>query len=166
MKILMLIGVLSLAQSQPATNVAGTWEWEGAAGWQRIILTLKSDGSTLAGVIRMGPGSHEPEKPSDFWEYFFDPVDFKISNGTVSGDRISFEHSFVRAPVTPQSSAPVFGPSRPPTRPADTKADPKFVYRGVVQAEQIVMTRELVSDQKDPWTLGVHKVEFVLRRVK
>ena len=165
MKILILIGVLSLAQSQPATNVAGTWEWEGAAGWQRIILTLKSDGSSLAGVIRMGPGSHEPEKPSDFWEYFFDPVDFKISNGTVSGDRISFEHSFVRVPATTQTLA-VFGPSRPPTRPADTKAEPKFVYRGVVHADQIVMTRELVSDQKDAWTLGVHKVEFVLRRVK
>src|SRR5678816_4308005 len=97
MKILMLIGVLSLAQSQPATNVAGTWEWEGAAGWQRIILTLKSDGSILAGVIRMGPGSHEPEKPSDFWEYFFDPVDFKISNGTVS---VSYTH--LRAHETPE----------------------------------------------------------------
>jgi hypothetical protein len=165
MKLLVLIGVLSLAQSQPATNVTGTWEWEGAAGWQRIILTLKSDGSNLTGVIRMGPGSHEPESPSDFWEYFFDPVDFKISNGTVSGNRINFEHSYARAPVTIQPAL-AFG-ARPATRSAaDTKADPKFVYRGLVQANEIVMTRELINDQKDAWALGVHRVEFVLRRVK
>jgi len=163
MKILMLIGLLTLTKSQSAANVTGTWEWEGTAGWQRIILTLKSDGSSLSGVIRMGPGSHEPQTPADFWEYFFDPVDFKISNGTVSGNSISFEHGYLRAPATIQSM-PVFGAAQRPD--AGMKATTKFIYRGLVQANEIVMTRELVADQKDPWLLGAHKVEFVLRRVK
>jgi len=151
MKILVLITVLGLVQAQRTENVTETWEWQGAAGWQRIPLTLKSEGSSLTGVIRMGPGSTEPEKPADFWEYFFDPVDFRISNGTVSGNRINFEHSVARPPASTPGRATV---------------DHKFVYKGVVQADEIVITREIVSVRKDAWSLGAHKVEFVLRRVK
>lgn len=165
MKLLILVGVLSLAQKQPPTNVTGTWEWQGAAGWQRIILMLKSDGSGLTGVIRMGPGSHEPETTADYWEFFFDPVDFKISNGSVSGNLISFEHTAVR-PTGPARSA--FFPSAGGSNfnPARPSLDSRFVYKGVVQANEIVMTREVVDDKKGPWSSGAHKVEFVLKRVK
>ena len=157
-----LVAVLGLAQSQRPANVTGTWEWQGAAGWQRIILTLRSDGSGLTGVLRMGPGSHEPATPADLWEYFFDPVDFRISNGTVSGNVIRFEHAAARPlGVTPLVFAR--GGSRPNTR---AGADNKFVYKGVVQADEILITREAVSDKNDPWSLGVHKVEFILKRVK
>jgi hypothetical protein len=156
MNLLILIGVLSLAQSRQPANVTGTWEWQGAAGWQRIILMLKSEGSGLTGTVRMGPGAHEPETPAEYWEFFFDPVDFKISNGTVSGNLISFEHAAARPPsLTPTL---FLRGARP--------AASKFVYKGVVQADEIVITRESVMNQKDPWSLGVHKVEFVLKRVK
>jgi hypothetical protein len=156
MKILVLIAVLGMAQAQPSANVTGTWEWQGPAGWQRIILTLKSDGSNVTGVIRMGPGSHEPAVPADFWEYFFDPVDFKISNGTVSGNLINFEHTAARAPATTQSAV-VFAPLRPNARPVP---DRRFVYKGIVQGNEIAMTREVVSDPKDTWSIGTHKVEL------
>ena len=164
MKAWVLIAVLGLAQAQPLANVSGTWEWQGTAGWQRIILTLKSDGSTLTGVVRMGPGSHEPATSADFWEYFFDPVDFRISNGTVSGNAIGFEHTVIKAPVSTQPVL-VFSPTNVVPN-ARSIEDVKFVYKGVVQADTIVMTREVVSGKKDPWSLGVHKVEFVLKRVK
>jgi hypothetical protein len=162
MKILVLIAVLAMAQAQPSANVAGTWEWQGSAGWQRIILTLKSEGSNLTGVIRMGPGSHEPKVPGDFWEFFFDPVDFGISNGAVSGNLINFEHTAARPPATSQSAL-AFAPLKPNARPV---ADRKFVYKGIVQGNEIVMTREVVSDPRDTWSIGAHKVEFVLKRVK
>jgi hypothetical protein len=162
-KALLVLAVLGLAQSQPPANVTGTWEWEGTAGWQRITLTLKPEGSSLTGVIRMGPGSREPTTPADLWEYFFDPVDFKISSGTISGNSISFEHiankPSVSAQGVPVTSLRGIANNR-------VTVEPKFVYKGVVQADPIVMTREIVSDKRDPWALGVHKVEFVLRRAK
>jgi hypothetical protein len=164
-KALVLTAVLTLAQAHPPANVSGTWEWQGTAGWQRIILTLKSDGSLLTGVLRMGPGTHEPATPADFWEYFFDPVDFRISNGTVSGNEIGFEHAVLKAPVSTQGGLVFSGPTN--VAPSGRSiADTKFVYKGVVQADTLVMTREVVSDKKDPWSLGAHKVEFVLKRVK
>src|SRR5262252_3965132 len=160
MKAWVLAAFLGLAQGPPSVNVSGTWEWQGTAGWQRIILTLRSDGSALTGVIRMGPGSHEPATPADFWEYFFDPVDFKISNGTVSGNVVGFEHAVIKAPST--QAVPVF--FGPPNVAPNSRAisDTKVVYKGVVQADTIVMTREVVSDRKDAWSLGAHKVEFIL----
>jgi len=162
MKVWMLVAALSLAPSPQAINLTGTWEWQGPAGWQRILLTLKEENSRLSGVIRMGPGSEEPAKPADFWEYFFDPVDFRISNGTVSGNTITFEQIVWRRSQSLRTSIWSVGPPSASGPVSETT----FVYRGVVQFDQIVMTREVRSDKKDPWSLGVHKVQFVLKRVK
>ena len=158
----MLVAALSLTQTSQPASVAGTWEWQGAAGWQRILLTLKQENSMLTGVIRMGPGSNEPATPADFWQYFFDPVEFKISNGTITGSSIAFEHLAFRRPQTVKPSIWAVGP--PPVY--GPVSETTFVYRGILQADQILMTREVRSDKKDPWTLGVHKVEFVLKRVR
>jgi len=159
MKILALVGMLAFVQAQSPANITGTWQWRGAAGWQRIELNLKADGTKLTGVLRMGPGSQEPATPADFWEYFFDPVDFKITNGKVEGNQIGFEQSVVR----PAGSAQAFGGPVTSFRPA---FETRFLYKGVVQGDQIVMTREIAADKRDPLSLGGHKVEFILQRVK
>lgn len=151
MKVLILLMALSVVQAQSAVNVTGKWQWRGSSGWQRIELNLKSAGSTLTGTMRIGPGVDEPEYPEEFWEYFFDPVDFKISEGTISGDRISFEQVVTR-----------FSGARGRGGPSFTT---RFLYKGVIAGDIIDMTREVVPDKKDPWSLGNQRVEFVLKRV-
>jgi hypothetical protein len=42
----------------------------------------------------------------------------------------------------------------------------KFAYRGTVEGDRIVLTREMTSAADDPWVLGSHKVEFSLERMK
>ena len=102
MKALALITTLAIVQAQAPANVTGTWEWHGSAGWQRIEMTLKADGTKLTGLLRMGPGANEPASSSEFWQYFFDPVDFKISNGRVEGNQIGFEQLVLRPVGLPQ----------------------------------------------------------------
>jgi len=151
MKLLSLLIVVSLAQAQFAVNVTGRWQWRGVAGWQRIELNLKSEGSRVSGTMRIGPGGDEPATPEDFWEYFFDAVDFKISDGTISGNQIRFEQSVGR--LSGRRSAP--GPA----------ATTRYLYKGTVEGDEIAMTREVVPDKKDPWSLGNQRIEFVVKRV-
>jgi hypothetical protein len=120
-------------------------------------MNLKAEGTRLTGVVRMGPGAREPVTPADFWEYFFDPVDFKIANGKVVGNQIDFEQVVVRPEGAPQGSG------RGATR---SSFESRFIYRGVLQGDQIVMTREVVPNNKDTLSLGNHRVEFMLQRVK
>ena len=122
-------------------------------------MTLKADGTKLTGLIRMGPGGTEPASPAEFWQYFFDPVDFKISNGRVQGNQIAFEQLVLRPAGLPQQGR---GSFQTPPRTYENR----FIYVGVVQGDQILMTREMVPDKKDSWSLGKHKVQFVLQRVK
>ena len=151
MKVLMLIAALSLAQASSPVNVTGKWQWRGVAGWQRIEMNLKSEGARLTGTIRIGPGTDAPPTPEEFWEYFFDPVDFRISDGTVSGNQIRFEQSVNRAAGTQgRGAAPVVT---------------RYLYTGLVEANQIFMTREAVPDKKDLWSLGNQRIEFLLQRV-
>lgn len=152
MKGLSLVALLVLTQAQRPANVTGTWLWQGSAGWQRIELSLKSDGSKLTGVMTMGPGSHEPASSAGFWEYFFDPLDFRISNGSITGTSISFEQSAYQL-------------STSGARPTQIR----FIYTGVVNGDRIHMTREIVageSEKKNLWQLGSHKVNFVLEKVE
>jgi hypothetical protein len=160
MRVLALFVTLSLVQVQAPPNVTGIWEWKGSAGWQRIEMTFKTDGSKLTGVIRMGPGGSEPASPADFWQYFFDPVDFKIFNGKVDGNQIHFEQNILRFGVPPQQGRGGFQSAVRQT------FENRFLYHGVVQGDQIVMTREMVAVKKDPASLGHHKVSFILSRVK
>jgi hypothetical protein len=153
MKLWILIAAMSLAQSRSDEAVTGRWQWRGTYGWQRIEMNLKGEGTRLTGTIRMGPGAEEPKSTEDLWEYFFDPVDFKISDGTVAGNRISFEQDVTR---TASGRQPFRGVSQPT----------RYLYKGVVEGDQIVMAREVVPDKKDPWSQGNQRIEFVLQRVK
>jgi hypothetical protein len=153
MKVWMLIAALSLAQARPEEAATGRWQWRGTSGWQRIEMSLKAEGTKLTGTIRMGPGAEEPKSNEELWEYFFDPVDFKISDGTVTGNRISFEQDVTRTAGGRLARGGITHPTR-------------YLYKGLVEGDQIVMTREVVPDEKDPWSMGNQKIEFVLQRVK
>jgi hypothetical protein len=157
MKVFALLAALVLAQARPPVDVTGVWQWQGSAGWQRLEMTLKADGSRVSGAVRMGPGSREPQSPSEFWEYFFDAADFRISNGRIAGNTITFEHSASRGTNAPAGG---FGAQSTRTSPV------RFTYRGIIQGDQIQMTRQVEFDDKDPWALGSHRVEFLLQRVK
>jgi hypothetical protein len=178
MKALILISALLLTQSQEAPPaIAGKWLWQGPAGWQRIVLDLKVQGSKLTGVVRMGPGGVEPKSPEEYWEFFFDATDFKISNGKIEGNTIYFEHEATKtlpgislsipsgttagiARVVGAGAAASFNTNQPRSVPS------KFIYRGVLDAQRITLTRETVSREGDPWVLGRHAVEFSLERMK
>jgi len=140
MKALLLAGALLFAA--PQASVTGRWLWQGQAGWQRITLDLKADGTRLRGVLRMGPGGSEPATPADFWEYFFDPADFEIVNGRINGSVISFEQE-VRESST------------------------RFLYTGTVEGDRIAFTREVIQPQTEKKTtgLGAHNVQFTAHRV-
>jgi hypothetical protein len=143
MKALLLSGALLMAL--PQTSVTGKWFWQGQAGWQRIALDLRADGSRLRGVLRMGPGGSEPATPKDFWEYFFDPADFEILNGRINGNTVSFEQE-VRSGTVPS----------------------RFLYTGLVEGERIAFTREVVpnTNPKGPVIRGTHRVQFTVQRVR
>jgi len=180
MKALLLISALIVAQtqSQAPPAIAGKWLWQGAAGWQRIVLDLKVQGAKLTGVVRMGPGSVEPKSPDEFWEFFFDATDFKISNGKIEGNAIYFEHEASKwlpggtAPAIPSGTSAGLARVLSQTMPASINANQpisvpsKFIYRGAVQGQRITLTRETVSREGDPWVLGRHAVEFSLERMK
>jgi hypothetical protein len=129
-----------LASAQSLTLVVGTWEWRGAAGWQRITLELESGDTGLAGRIRMGPGGGgEPQEAS--WEYFFEPAVFELSAISVEGGRIRFEH-FVGG------------------------EEEKLFYFGEVDGDRIIVVREASEIRGSPDTLGDHRVTFTLERVR
>lgn len=109
----------------------------------------------------MGPGRIEPKSPADYWEFFVDPVDFKILAGKVEGNTISFEHEAGKSIPATGGLAANIGPAGL-VRPLPSKS----VYRGTIEGNRIVMTRETVSQDSDPWVLGKHKVQFILERVK
>ena len=157
MKALLLISALILGQPQASPAIAGKWLWQGSTGWQRIVLDLKLQGTVLTGVLRMGPGGGQPRSPEEFWEFFFDPADFKIINGKVEGNTVYFEHDAEKA--IPGSPSGFRG--APPPR----KQSSRFVYRGTIMENRIVLTRETSSQTSDPWVLGTHKVEFALERM-
>lgn len=142
MKALLLSGALLLFAA-PQTAITGKWFWQGQAGWQRITLDLRADGSRLRGVLRMGPGGAEPATPKDFWEYFFDPADFEILNGRITGNTVSFEQE-IRNGESPS----------------------RFLYTGVVEGERIAFTREVVPNPKGPAIRGTHRVQFTVQRVR
>ena len=141
MKTLVFLGALLIVA--PQTSITGRWQWQGPAGWQRITLDIKADGARLRGILRMGPGGSEPATPAGFWEYFFDPTDFEVLNGKVSGNTISFEQE-VR------------------TEPSSTR----FLYTGIVEGERIAFTREVLPNPKGPVMLGAHKLQFIVERVR
>jgi hypothetical protein len=157
MKALLLISALVLAQPQASPSVAGKWLWQGPAGWQRIVLDLRVQGTRITGVVRMGPGRIEPKSPSDYWEFFLDPADFKILTGKIEGNTISFEHDATKA--LPNSMGLARGAS------GIRQETSRFVYRGTIQGNRIEMTREMVANKVDPWVVGNHKVGFVVERV-
>ena len=158
MTIFALVALLYLPQIQSQANVAGTWQWRGSAGWQRIEMNFEVDGSRLSGIVRMGPGSGEPATPDDFWEYFFDAVDFRIEGGAITGNEIRFDHQTVRL----RFPAILAG-----LQSAGSVESLRFTYKGIiVEGDQILMTREIVPGKNGTATLGTHKVEFILKRVK
>jgi hypothetical protein len=164
MKALLLISALVLAQPQASPSIDGKWLWQGPAGWQRIVLDLKGQGTRLTGVVRMGPGGVEPKSAKDYWEYFFDPTDFKIENGKIEGNTIYFEHEAQKIlPVGNLLTRP-FG--MPPAAPGTANAvTSRFIYRGRIEGSRIVLTREAASRPDDPWVIGNHKVQIFLERM-
>lgn len=122
----------------------------------------------------MGPGGVEPKSPDEFWEFFFDATDFKISNGKIEGNAIYFEHE-ARKSVPGGTAIAIPGGASPSISrmlgitlngPQPRVVPSKFIYRGVVQGQRITLTRETVSREGDPWVLGRHAVEFSLERMK
>ncbi len=169
MRYLVLVSILILAQPQTQQRLEGKWMWQGVGGWQRLVLDLKVQGSILTGTLWMGPGGAEPKSPNDYWEYFFDPTAFKIANGKVQGNTISFEHEAQKTiptvigrpfvlPAGARGVAAVQGAPKP--------SPGKFIYRGVFNGDKIVLTRETVARDGDPWVVGKHKVEISLEPVK
>jgi hypothetical protein len=166
MKALLLISVLMLAQSQASPSIAGKWLWQGQAGWQRIVLDLKVQGTRLTGVVRMGAGGGEPKSSKDYWEYFFDPTDFKILNGKIEGSAIYFEQEARK--FSPGATVMIPTPLPIPNlaRGNPYAVTSKFIYRGRIEENRMVLTRETVSQAEDPWVIGNHKIEFSLERMK
>jgi hypothetical protein len=166
MRIVILLAVLALPQAQRSAGVTGKWQWRGTAGWQRIELNLEANGPTLTGILRMGPGTDQPVPPDGYWEYFFDPVEFKIAKGTVEGNSISFEQVVQRpvpAPVVRAGglSTIIIGGAT-----GGRTSSIRFIYKGTLEGDRIQVVREIAPSKDDPWTLGTHKVKFVLQRIK
>jgi hypothetical protein len=158
MRVPILIALLAFTQAGRPANVTGTWQWRGPAGWQRLELDLRAEGQKLTGTIRMGPGPEEPVSTDGLWQYFFDPVEFKITNGTIAGNSLSFQQVIQKAAPVATSPATPFGVNR------STTLETRLIYKGVVAGDRIQMSREWIGN--DPWTLGNHRVEFELRRIK
>lgn len=114
-------------------GVTGRWEWKGEAGWQHLVLDLRENRGKVTGRILMGPGPGESSRREDFWEYFFDPVGFEISNGVLRNDVLSFE----QPAVTTLEGTEI--------RKGWNQAM-KFKYSGRVEGDRLLLTRELVPD--------------------
>lgn len=86
-----LICCISIQESWSQQLATGHWEWSGKAGWQRMALDVKATNSGLAGTISMGPGKSAAESPDEYWQYFFAPRVFDVSEGRIVEDAVSFE---------------------------------------------------------------------------
>jgi hypothetical protein len=109
---------------------------------------LTANGNKLTGSIILGPGS-KASSAAD-WEYFFEPAVFPITNGIISGNRLTFEQIL---------------PSQIPVGRGRTKPVPeRLTYSGEIQGNSIVITREAPARVNDPFVLGNHRVRFVVYR--
>jgi hypothetical protein len=125
----------------PASSVIGVWEWRGAAGWQRIVLELEAGEDGLAGRIVMGPGGTAPRSPDQFWEYFFEPVAFRLRAVSLEGVTIRFEH-FIGGD------------------------EERLRYIGEVDGERMTLMREAPGTAGMPDDSGAHGVAFTLERAR
>jgi len=131
-------------------------------------MDFKIQGAQLSGVIRMGPGGEEPKTSEDYWELFFAPTDFKILNGKIEGSLVYFEQEAeLSGPLALGSGVLPLGTNLPlVSRDARPPQRLKFIYRGAIQGDSIVLTRETVSRNTDPWIVGNHKIQFALKRMR
>jgi hypothetical protein len=138
---LAILAPVRFAAQDSTPRIAGRWQWEGPAGWQRITLDLEVDGTgkRLSGRIRLGPGSVEPVAPDRYWEYFFEPLVSGISEGRVDGARISFEQEIEGGAGGDEGEV--------------------LVYSGAVDGDLLHLTRSYDG------TLRSHRAEFTLERV-
>ena len=156
----LLLIVSSTSQAQ--TGISGRWAWKGEAGWQRLVFDFNAQGNRLTGRISMGPSSNpasDIKSSADFWEFFFDPVVFQISNGKINGNTITFEQQITEAPK-------LTGGGIPMTVTMQGLSSGKFVYTGTLSGDRIQFTREFSAAREDVSALGKHKIEFAVQRVK
>jgi len=143
------------------SSISGKWKWEDASGGQSIVLELKTSGSTLSGTITMAQAALkiDPNSKSDYYlnpdsavnnlrALFFPPVTFRINDGRVDGNTISFTQISHNA------------------APAATGGNEKLVYTGQVDGDKIHFTRESRQSPGGHPVLGTHVVAFTVVRVR
>jgi hypothetical protein len=133
------------------SGVAGRWEWQGEAGWQRLALDLRENRGKLTGSIVMGPGPGSSAERENFWEYFFNPAEFEITRGSVQGNVISFEQP-VLTHLEYSAASTVWN------KPMN------FKYTGRLEGDRLVLTRELHQKWPHPLNSRNQSFEIVFNR--
>jgi hypothetical protein len=174
-----LLFLLMESLSAQQSDVSGKWKWEDASGGQSIVLELKSAGGGISGTITMAQAALklDADAKSDYYlnpenatnnmrALFFPPVTFRITDGKITGNTISFTQvSHNAAQGNGFGGAPgVFG-GFGQRGPAGGGME-KLFYTGKIDGDTIQFTRESRPNPGGHLVVGTHAVTFSVTRVR